>query len=179
MHVYTNRKVDKPDLEGMKIRGVPNFRNFFTRLNGNMVTIPPGEVYTALERGVVEGYGWPIMGIFDLGWQEQTKYRVDPGFYNVEVSIVFNLAAWRRLTPAQREFLETQRAWLEKTNLEIASRDIVVERARQQAAGIQVLRFSPADEARYVKLANDGAWDSVMEASPKYGAALRERFGPK
>lgn len=30
-----------------------------------------------------------------------------------------------------------------------------------------------------MKLANDGAWDSVMEASPKYGAALRERFGPK
>ncbi len=41
----------------------------------------PGEVYTALERGVVDGYGWPITGIFDLGWHEKTKYRVDPGFY--------------------------------------------------------------------------------------------------
>ena len=32
---------------------------------------PPGEVYTALERGVVDGYGWPITGIFDLGWHEK------------------------------------------------------------------------------------------------------------
>jgi hypothetical protein len=60
-----------------------------------MVTIPPGEVYTALERGVVDAYGWPIMGVFDLGLQEKTKYRFDPGFYNVEVSIVFNLAGRR------------------------------------------------------------------------------------
>ena len=50
-------------------------------LGANVVTTPPGEVYTALERGVVDGYGWPILGIFDLGWQEKTKYRVDPGFY--------------------------------------------------------------------------------------------------
>jgi TRAP-type mannitol/chloroaromatic compound transport system substrate-binding protein len=46
----------------------------------------PGEVYTALERGVVDGYGWPTAGIFDLGWHEKTKFRVDPGFYTAEVS---------------------------------------------------------------------------------------------
>ena len=47
----------------------------------------PGEVYTALERGVVDGYGWPIGGIFDLNWHERTKFRVDPGFYDAEVSL--------------------------------------------------------------------------------------------
>jgi len=105
--------------------------------------------------------------------------RVDPGFCNVEVSIVFDAAAWKRLTPAQREFLETQRVWLERTNLESAARDVTTERARQQAAGIQTLRCSPADEQRYLKLANDGAWDAIAEASPKHGPKLRELFGPK
>ena len=50
-------------------------------LGATVVQTAPGEVYTALERGVVDGYGWPIAGIFDLGWHEKTKYRVDPGFY--------------------------------------------------------------------------------------------------
>jgi TRAP-type C4-dicarboxylate transport system substrate-binding protein len=59
------------------------------------VTTPPGEVYTALERNVVDGYGWPIGGIFDLNWQEKTKYRVDPGFYDAEVSIIMNLDTYR------------------------------------------------------------------------------------
>ena len=29
-------------------------------LGGTAITTPPGEVYTALERGVVDGYGWPV-----------------------------------------------------------------------------------------------------------------------
>ena len=59
-------------------------------MGATVVQTPPGEVYTALERGVVDGYGWPITGIFDLGWHEKTKYRVDPGFYSAEVSVLVN-----------------------------------------------------------------------------------------
>ena len=78
-HIYTNKKIDKPDLAGQKIRITPVYRDFFQALNANVITTPPGEVYTALERGVVDGYGWPIGGIFDLNWHEKTKFRVDPG----------------------------------------------------------------------------------------------------
>ncbi|RYF17280.1 MAG: C4-dicarboxylate ABC transporter substrate-binding protein, partial [Comamonadaceae bacterium] len=86
-HIYTNKKVDKPDLSGQKIRITPVYRDFFQALNANVITTPPGEVYTALERGVVDGYGWPIGGIFDLNWHEKTKFRIDPGFYDAEVSL--------------------------------------------------------------------------------------------
>jgi len=65
-------------------------------------------VYTALERGVIDGYGWPIHALFDLNWQEKTKFRVDPGFYNAEVSLVVNLDKWKSLAPAARDFLTRQ-----------------------------------------------------------------------
>ena len=64
-HIYLNKKIDKPDLTGLKIRISPVYRDFFQALNASVVTTPPGEVYTALERGVVDGYGWPIGGIFE------------------------------------------------------------------------------------------------------------------
>ena len=98
-HLYLNKKIDKPDLTGLKIRITPVYRDFFASLGANVVTTPPGEVYTALERNVVDGYGWPIGGIFDLNWQEKTKYRVDPGFYDAEVAIIMNLDAYKKLTP--------------------------------------------------------------------------------
>ena len=90
-HIYTNKKVDKPDLTGQKIRITPVYRDFFQALGANVITMAPGDVYTALERGVVDGYGWPRWGIHDLGWQELTKYRFDPGFYDAEVSLTMNL----------------------------------------------------------------------------------------
>ena len=97
-HIYTNKKIDKPDLTGLKIRITPVYREFFQALGANVITTPPGEVYTALERGVVDGYGWPIGGIFDLNWHEKTKFRVDPGFYDAEVSLIMNLPAYKKLS---------------------------------------------------------------------------------
>src|SRR5207248_9124406 len=100
-HLYLTKKIDKPDLTGLKIRITPVYRDFFQALGATVMQTPPGEVYTTLERGVVDGYGWPIHGIFDLNWQEKTTYRVDPGFYNAEVSIVENLDDLKGL-PAQQ-----------------------------------------------------------------------------
>src|SRR5262245_17961547 len=107
-HIYTTKKIDKPDLSGVKRRIAQVYRDFVQALGATVITTPPGEVYTALERGVVDGYGWPIGGIFDLNWQEKTKYRVDPGFYDAEVSVVMNLPAYKKLSDAQRASLNKQ-----------------------------------------------------------------------
>src|SRR6476659_3190859 len=104
-HLYLTKPLAKPDLTGLKLRITPVYRDFFTALGATVVQTAPGEVYTALERGVVDGYGWPIGGIFDLGWHEKTKFRVDPGFYSAEVSILINKTVWDRLTDAQRAVL--------------------------------------------------------------------------
>src|SRR5205807_3959221 len=101
-HLYLNKPIDKADLTGLKLRITPVYRDFFQALGATVVQTAPGEVYTALERGVVDGYGWPITGVFDLGWNEKTKFRVDPGFYTAEVSVLVNKATWDRLSDAQK-----------------------------------------------------------------------------
>src|ERR1700743_1731099 len=104
-HLYLNKRITSPDLTGLKLRITPVYRDFFQALGGTVVQTAPGEVYTALDRGVVDGYGWPITGVFDLGWNEKTKYRVDPGFYTAEVSVLVNKATWDKLTDAQKNVL--------------------------------------------------------------------------
>ena len=141
-HLYLNKKVDKPELTGMKIRITPVYREFFQSLGANVMTTPPGEVYTALERGVVDGYGWPIGGIFDLNWHEKTKFRVDPGFYNAEVSLIMNLDAYKRLTPSEGASSTSRRSrWRPRTASGPSTPD---ETARQEKAGIQTIRFDAA-----------------------------------
>jgi TRAP-type C4-dicarboxylate transport system substrate-binding protein len=156
-HLYLNKKVEKPDLTGLKIRITPVYRDFFASLNANNVTMPPGEVYTALERNVVDGYGWPIGGIFDLNWQEKTKFRVDPGFYDAEVSILMNLDAYKKLAPKQKAFLEKQMLALEAMNT-VWKTYAAEETARQEKAGIQTIRFDAAGTKTYVDKAYDAGW---------------------
>jgi TRAP-type C4-dicarboxylate transport system substrate-binding protein len=171
-HLYLTHKIDKPDLTGLKLRVTPVYQAFFTALGATAIRTDPGEVYTALERGVVEGYGWPIQGVFDLGWQEVTKFRVDPGFYSAELNVLVNLTKWNGLNDAQRELLIKMGTWLESLNAENA-RINAEEAARQVKAGIQVIVFSPEETQRYLKTAHDAAWGRVLEVSPENGPKLK------
>jgi TRAP-type C4-dicarboxylate transport system substrate-binding protein len=178
-YIYSNKRIDKADLTGLKLRIAPIYRDFFQKLGANVVQIAPGEVYTALERGVVDGYGWPLLGIFDLGWHEKTKYRIEPGFYAIELGVIFSANTWRKLNPAQRAFLEKQAVWLESQNGDMAAKDAPAEIKKQQDAGLQVIKLDAEQSRILQKTAYDAAWDAVVKSSPAHGAKLREMLEPK
>jgi TRAP-type transport system periplasmic protein len=170
-HLYLTKKIDKPDLTGLKLRITPVYREFFQALGATVVQTPPGEVYTALERGVVDGYGWPINGIFDFNWHEKTKFRVDPGFYNAEVSLVMNLDKWKALNPGQRDLLMKHAIALENEN-DSWKKVNEEDTRKQKEAGIQAITF----ERNYYDRAYEVAWASAIKASPTYGPQMRKLF---
>jgi len=171
-HLYLNKKVEKPDLTGLKIRIKPVYRDFFASLSANNVTMPPAGVYTALERNVVDGYGWPIGGIFDLNWNEKTKFRVDPGFYDAEVSVLVNADAFKKLSAPQKAYLEKQALALEAMNT-VWKTYAAEETARQEKAGIQTIRFDAAATKTYVDKAYDAGWAGAMKANPEFAKKLK------
>ncbi len=172
-HLYLNKKIDKPDLTGLKIRITPVYRDFFQAMGASVMTTAPGEVYTALERGVIDGYGWPIHALFDLNWQEKTKYRVDPGFYNAEVGLVMNLDKYKALPAKAREYLERQAYGYEQQNDFWKSYN-QNEAKRQAEAGIQVISFDGATSKAYVEKAKEIGWAAAIKSSPQYGEQLKK-----
>src|ERR1700752_775246 len=172
-HLYLNKKIDKPDLTGLKIRITPVYRDFFQSMGAAVMTTAPGEVYTALERGVIDGYGWPIHALFDLNWQEKTKYRVDPGFYNAEVALIMNLDKYKSLTPAQPDYLERKAQAYEAQNDFWKSYN-QQEAKRQAEAGIQVIAFDAATSKAFVEKSKEIGWANAIKASPQYGEQLKK-----
>ncbi len=172
-HLYSNKPVAKADLTGLKLRVTPVYQAFFAALGAITVTTAPGEVYTALERGVVDGYGWPSLGIFDLAWHERTKFRLDPPFYAVDVGVLVNLDKWRSLSQRQQGLLLEAAQWLEGLDRENEAL-VAKELERQAAAGIRALRLDPAEEKRYIAQAYEVGWQSVIQRSPVHGPKLRE-----
>src|SRR5436190_4414620 len=172
-HLYLNKKIDKPDLTGLKIRITPVYRDFFQAMGASVMTTAPGEVYTALERGVIDGYGWPIHALFDLNWQEKTKYRVDPGFYNAEVSIIMNLDKYKALPAKARDFLDREALAYEQQNDFWKSYN-QNEAKRQAEAGIQVISFDAATSKTYVEKAKEIGWAVAIKSSPPYGEQLKK-----
>src|SRR5437879_846189 len=175
-HLYLNKKIDKPDLTGLKIRITPVYRDFFQSMGAAVMTTAPGEVYTALEPAAFDASGWPIHALFDLNWQEKTKFRVDPGFYNAEVSLVVNLDKWKSLAPAARDFLTREALAYEGQN-EFWKSYNLNEARRQAQAGIQTISFDAETSRKYVQQANEVGWASIIKTCPQYGPHLRRLLG--
>ncbi len=172
-HLYVNKPLDKADLSGLTLRVTPVYRSFFEDLGANAIQTPPSEVYTTLERGVADGYGWPVQGILDLGWHEVTKARVDPGFYQVDVNALVNLDKWNSLTDEQRAFLSEMGLWLEGLNAENAEIN-EVEKKKQADAGMVVYELTGAEREKWINQARESGWAEVEEVAPESAARLRE-----
>jgi len=174
-HIFLNKEITKPDFSGLKIRVTPMYRPMVEKLGGTGINSTPPEVYTMLERNTVDGYGWATRGIFDYSWQKVTKFRVDPGFYHVDVTLLANHDTWtKKLNDAQRKLLLDLALEIEASTADVPLIDL--ERKKQEDAGIKVIRFAPADEQRYTKEAREAGWAVVNKISPENGPKLRTYF---
>jgi TRAP-type C4-dicarboxylate transport system substrate-binding protein len=143
-------------------------------LGGNPVVIPPTEVYVALERNVVDGYCWPGVGIRDWGWDKQTKYVVDPPFYQGPNPLVMNLKTWQKLPKKLQDVLTEGSAEAEKEVVAYYADLMKKERAVLTKEGIETITLPPAEKARFLKVAYDEGWKDIINKNPKTGPELKK-----
>lgn len=160
-------------LNGLKLRVSPLTRTAIADLGATPVQLPPGEIYTALERGTVDGFVWTTNGIFDYGWEKLVKYRVEPTFYQGYTEILINLDVWNRLNAQQREILKKAGVWVEGRNA-LAIKDQAEERRRQAEAGIQPIVLKGSAASTFLETVKAAAWKEVATVAPSRAGKLRE-----
>ena len=162
------------DLKGLKIRCSPTLIGFLKKIGANPVVIPPPEVYTALERGVVDGYSWPAGLIKDWGWEKVTKCVIQPGVYNGANVLVMNKKKWDEIPQDLQKLLieaEDEAARLAKQR----ALDLVKnEKEALQKMGVQYVELPPGEAKKLVDAAYSALWDVILEKSPVNGPKLKE-----
>lgn len=172
-YIYLSELPDGVDFDALKVRSAPVYQSFFSALGITPVQTAPGEVFTALERGTIDGYAWPSLGVFDLGWQEKTAARIEPGFNQVETGVYFSDASWNELSQEQQDFLTEQMIAFEgEADRYNALAD--AEFAHQAEYGITTIQLEGEQLDTFVKMSNEEGWKPVMAASPDAGGRLRE-----
>ena len=171
-HFYVTKDmtVSKPeDLSGLRFRGQPNYNALFKHYGIAGVNIAAPEVYTALERGTVQGYGWPLWGINDFGWEKLTKIRNDPGFYNVVNTVLMNKDKYAALSPPQRKVVDDAVVWFEKDSVSYTDEKTKETLEMQAKAGIKSVNFGPD----FKKIAVSLYWEDLKKLSPEAIAKLQ------
>ncbi len=97
------------DLKGLKMR-IPGLAGeVFAKLGVNVTNIPPGELYTALDRGTIDALEWVGPGMdIKMGFHKITPYYY-AGWHEPasELQFLVNRAAFDKLPPAYQAVLTT------------------------------------------------------------------------
>lgn len=176
-HIFLRKggkKPTAPDLSGLRLRSTANYRAFFIALGATPIRMDYGEMYTAMERGVVDGFGLPIQGLHEVGLVPVTAYRIDPGFFTAPNEILINLDVWKKLTDPQKAVLEFGSKWIEAWLPMYEDQLNELNKKIQAEAGVEVIEFKGEDAKKYLDKAYNAAWAEVLEHNKEHGPKLKE-----
>ncbi|MDV6319522.1 TRAP transporter substrate-binding protein [Chromohalobacter sp. HP20-39] len=104
-------KIDEiKDFEGLKIRAPQGMvYNIFERIGATPVNLPGSEVYTALEKGVIDAADSTVLSNNDAqGIHDFASYPLYPGFHSMPmIAVSINKQIWDGLSEDLKTTLET------------------------------------------------------------------------
>jgi TRAP-type C4-dicarboxylate transport system substrate-binding protein len=176
---YLKAPMDKAKkLNGKKIRALPSYNKIVGSLGAAATVIPFGQLYSAAEKGIIDGLVWPGVGAIGFKFHEVTPYLADPIFGTVSYLILMNLNKWKKLSPAEQKVLLDAGHQLEKQTVGTFNRLLREETAAMMKAGAKKTSIGySVSEAN--KLFADQAMAVAIQKSPKDGKAFREFVASK
>ncbi|MBO6756888.1 MAG: TRAP transporter substrate-binding protein [Roseibium sp.] len=155
-HITNNvRPVTTPaDLEGLKLRtpGSATRIMSFEKLGAAPIKMNIGEVYLALQQGVIDGQENPFGNIAKWSWDEVQKYISLSRHVYTPVTLVMNLRRYESLTDQQREAVHrAARVAVESSRAYGAENDASLEAViRERSPNVQ---FNEIDSASFQAIA--------------------------
>jgi TRAP-type transport system periplasmic protein len=176
-HMYTAER-PRPgpngvDLTGVRMFTTPTFRDFQVALGATPVAMALGEIRPSMDRGVIQGFGYPNYGLAGLGLEQVAKWRIDPDYYRGNTPAIINRDAWNRLSAEAKQILteEALRWEVEAAQFIFGHRDR--EYAALRAAGMQILTLEGDGARRYRELAFSFPWQRMEQRAPDTVQRLR------
>ncbi|MFN3143978.1 MAG: TRAP transporter substrate-binding protein DctP [Paracoccaceae bacterium] len=148
-------------LEGLSMRSTGAYRPIIEALGGSPVAIPSGDVPQGLDRGVINGFGWPTVGLVSIGLQDRVSHRVEPSFYHLANVVLINEDKWDSLSDAAKEQLQRISLEYEQTSNVEMDEQGAADIAAGDAAGITPVRMEGEAGEKYLSIAFEAMWNNV------------------
>jgi TRAP-type C4-dicarboxylate transport system substrate-binding protein len=168
MYLLGEPKLDSdgvPNLKGVKMRATGTYRPLFRALGASTINIKSSELFTALQRGTVAGFGWPDVAIVQLGVHKIVKYRIIPNFYQTNTVTTVNLASWSKLTKSQQDAMTKLAISYETASVHWMEKERLAEEKVMKAAGVKDIILKPSAASKYLDIAHGEIWKELKNRS--------------
>lgn len=165
-HFFLRKPVGTDSFKGLKIRGTPLYHRIINTLGGSPVVLAPTDIYSAMEKGVVDGAGWSLIGGLDYKWYEVAKYIARPTFGVSTHLIMMNRDTWTKLDASTQKVLLDMGRKIENESIATFDRLIAEEVTELKKRGVQEVMLK-ASRDDIEKLWSDGVWQVAITGPAK------------
>ena len=165
--LYTKKKVTTPaDLKGVKVRmmGNPLFVDTMNAMGGNGISMAYGEVFSALQTGVIDGAENNPPSMFTSNhYTTGTKYYAQTNHLIIPELLVMSKVAWDKLSADDKTLVKklAREAQMEQRGL--WDKSVEEYSGKLKAAGIE---FVPVDQKLF--------FDATAPVRAKYGTKFAD-----
>ena len=150
------------EVEGLKLRGNAVYNAFFNDyLGAQVIDLPTTDVYSGLERGVVDATGWTQIGLPDLKWNEFLNYRIEPCFFSTDLGVIVNLERWNELSDEAKEIVQKAAIEHEAESVEALKEKRDEDFKLLDEQGMQVVELEGEARDDYLAAAREKTWDRM------------------
>ncbi|GBH20039.1 Solute-binding protein [Pseudomonas syringae pv. actinidiae] len=170
-NLYTKKPVRQiADLKGMKIRvqGNPVFIETINDMGGNGIAMATGEIFSALQTGVIDGAENNPPTYFQHNHYQNAKFFTMTEHLILPEPIVMSKATWEKLNPEQQALVKklAREAQMEERALwDKSSADADAE-VKLKAAGVEFITLTPEQKKAF--------YDATQPVRDKFGAPYKD-----
>ncbi|WP_029918363.1 TRAP transporter substrate-binding protein DctP [Pelobacter seleniigenes] len=148
------RKVE--DLKGVKLRAPQGMvNNVFTAVGATPVNLPGSEVYTSLEKGVIDASDYTVFATNQAqGMNDIARFPIYPGFHSMPtMQVTMNLDTWNSLPD---DLKQVMRSTVDRFATYMVEEHAKLDKAavkEAKAKGIEVISWPPEEVAKFREIA--------------------------
>ena len=151
------------DFKGMRVRALAGIGEAMRKLGAVPTSVDATEVYTSLERGVVDGIGWVTLALTGLSLQDFLKYRIYPSYWQGDLGMTINLDKWNALSPEARRIIEEEAIRSEAEAHAFFVEEAAKETVKLREAGMQDIVLEGDAARTYLDNAYSSRWREIAE----------------
>ncbi|MGR3783107.1 MAG: TRAP transporter substrate-binding protein [Albimonas sp.] len=156
------------DLQGLKLRAPEGLvQNVFAAAGAAPVNLPGSEVFTSLDKGVIEAADYNVFSTNQAqGLHDVAPHPVYPGFHSLPlIEISMSKAKWDELSPELQTALEESvKEFGQLQTSTVKQKDQEAVEAAKAGGKITVHDWSAEERAKFREIAM-GEWEKVAERS--------------
>ena len=173
-YINTKHPIKLPsDLKGLRMRSEGKLSALFLKAHGaTPVAVDSSEVYTAMQRGSLDGGVSGLSTIISRKWYEVGKHITAIHYVPLVYPIQANLQWWKGLTPQQRAVISKAVANTEKQAVDDIEKEFKKDIRIARQHGNQIYELTPAEMTQWKAVAEPLAEKDYLAESGATGKKI-------